>query len=83
MKAYHGTPYPDSVEREGILTARSSCQHSPGCVWIARSPEDAAVFGTVFEIDMSGIEGEFTDWQAHLERDIEPWRLRRYEKAEA
>lgn len=85
--AYHGTPHIEKVLREGLLARYAidgegktgTCPH----VWLAREPENAAHFGGVVEIDMTGIPGDFDDgeegWQGcYHGGDLGPERLSRY-----
>lgn len=72
--AFHGTQEPEVVLREGILQRKSS--YADGCIYLARRPDGATAFGTVIQVDLTGIEGSFSnDWQTHIEQDISPERL--------
>ena len=78
--AYHGTPHIEKVLREGITGEKSDCVCN--CIWLAKKPGDAAAFGDVVEVDMTGISGDIPDgeWQGTYPSGIlEPWRLSRYE----
>ena len=82
--AYHGTPHIETVLHEGLRGDKASCfpACSPGCIWLARNPEDAAAFGQVVEVDTSHIPGGFEEdaWQGHYNGgDIGPDRLKRAE----
>ena len=81
--AYHGTPFSAQVLQEGLKAHKAlavgSCEH----IWLAREPKDAKPIGTVLEIDMSGIEGEFElgelGWQGcYHGGDIDPLRIKLY-----
>ncbi len=79
--AYHGTPLPERILAEGLRRemAPSNCKH----IWLARSPRDAAAFGVVLEVDMTGIAGDFDEgaegWQGcYHDGDLEPSRIRVY-----
>ncbi|KKM95980.1 hypothetical protein LCGC14_1182780 [marine sediment metagenome] len=84
--AYHGTPHIEKVLREGLLARcavdgegnTGTCPH----VWLARTPEDAAAFGDIVEVDTSFIPGGFEDdeaWQGcYHGGDIPPERLQAY-----
>ena len=72
--AFHGTPEPARVLRDGILKRESS--YGDGSIYLARRPDGATAFGTVIQVDLTGIEGSFNnDWQTHVEQDILPDRL--------
>lgn len=77
--AYHGTPHIERVLEEGIKGEFSDC--SCKCIWLAKKPEDAAVFGEVIEVNMTGIPGDIPDgeWQGTFPHGyIEPQRLKRW-----
>lgn len=79
--AYHGTPHREAVLREGLRADKATCSCSPGCIWLARRPEDAAAFGEVIEVDVSHIPGDFEpgEWQGHYNGgDIGPEYLRAF-----
>ncbi len=48
--AYHGTPRPEAVLREGLRgdKADGDCSH----IWLARDAEEAAHYGTVIEVTL-------------------------------
>ena len=63
--AYHGSPHIDAILAGGLLAeaASGSCSH----IWLARRVEDAAEYGPVIEVDVSGFGPWPTDggdWQA-------------------
>ena len=80
--AYHGTYAWDQVLREGLRADKApNCKH----IWLARTPEDAAHFGTVLVVDMTGIEGGFEDgpkgWQGcYHGGNLEVERISLYKK---
>ncbi len=75
--AYHGTPSIEKVLQGGIKGEYSSCKCN--CIWLASRPEDAAAFGDVIEVDMTGISGGIPDeeWQGTYPNGyLGPERLR-------
>lgn len=60
--AYHGTPFFEQILKEGLIALKSS-PNGVGCphIWLAVKPEDAAVFGTVLEVNMDGLDFDFMD----------------------
>lgn len=78
-RAYHGTPVLERVLREGLRAdqAIGECSH----IWLAKNPGDAAAFGDVVEVDMTGIPGDFEEgsWQGcYHGGDLSSERLRVY-----
>lgn len=80
MVAYHGTKRIEQVLQEGLIAGKADggCPH----IWLARSCEDAARYGTVVEVDVAGlgswpVDENGSDWQAcYHGGDIEPSRLK-------
>ena len=67
MKGYHGSEHSVAILEEGLLAAKA-----PGCphIWLALRPEDAVAFGTVLEVDMTGLD---FDWMDQDEPDYQPF----------
>ena len=83
---YHGTTWANvpSILKDGLRLSNHPIQ---GTIWVARTPEEAALSGgpAVFEVDFEGIKGGWFDdfetgedaiWQGHLFEPIPPDRLR-------
>ena len=79
---YHGTAAWEQVLAEGLKASKATgCAH----IWLALRPEDAAAFGKVLKVDMTGLEFEWMDidepayqpyWQGcYHGGDIEPARV--------
>ncbi len=76
---YHGTPHATEALVQGLLASKAtdSCPH----IWLARHPADAAPYGEVLEVDMTGIPGDFEHgaWQGcYHGGDLAAWRLSLY-----
>ena len=91
IRAFHGTPHIEQVLQEGLRAdmavgvRNQSSSGDGGCphVWLAKRREDAAQYGDVVEIDVTGFgpwptNGDDGDWQAcYHGGDIGPDRLQR------
>ena len=67
MLAYHGSPYWQIILAEGLVASKA-----PGCahIWLALRAIDAAQFGTVLRVDMTGLD---FDWMDKDEPEYQPY----------
>jgi len=80
--AYHGTQAVDEILREGLLRSRGRSFGCPtGHVCLSETPQLAADYGTVIEVDLTDLalpEEGFFNGEMRLHEDISPQRLSPY-----
>ena len=75
MIAYHGTRYPEFAKRCGLIPVVKPYGCQRGHICLAERPQVAANFGTVFRVDIEGLDVVWEEGEGRFHGAIPPSRL--------